>query len=282
MRERLALLALLALLACRGKTSGQAEPPLPSARPVMSGAVPSTSTSTSITKVEEPAGRLPASPPDAASVGLDEATLERRTFRQIVVGGLVRPPKRLTWVFFRSATRVRLHLLCQNGAPPAGQFGISLNGAESDEARWGVPLRTDYVGKRVSERPLSYRLAAASGPVGETACERVPAVLVLACQPAQVSVLHAGATLVVGSKGPDDAVPWHWQPPASEHIPATRCEVAEEGEADPSAKPFHYLWRDWPLVFADARRGAPGIEWVHESSGSVVQEGAYRWMPTPP
>jgi hypothetical protein len=224
LRAPWALLALLVLGACRGKSSGQAQPPVPSAPP-LGGAGPSTSTTPS----EGTAGLLPAPLPDAASVGLDEATLERRTFRQIVVGGLVHPPKRLTWVLFRSAARVRLHLFCQNGAPPAGHFGISLDGKESEEAMWGVPTRMDYVGKRVNESPLSYRIAAASGPVGDTACEKAPSILLLSCRPEQVSVLHAGAALVVGRKGPDDAVPWHWQPPASERVAATRCDLAERG-----------------------------------------------------
>jgi hypothetical protein len=266
--------ALLALGACHERHSAPAEPPAHSAPPAASLSAPPPA------PVAAPTLTLPPSEP--ASAGLDEASFERRTFRQTVVGGIVYPPERLTWVFFRSATRVRLQLFCQKGALSGGRFWIGLDGRESDEATWGAPIRTEYAGQRVSEKPLSYRLAAASGPVGETACEKVPSVLLLACSPGRVSVLHAGARLVVGQKGPDDLVPWHWQPGTSESIAATRCELSEEGQTDPMVTPFRTLWRDWPLVFAAPRGGAPGIEWAHENSDSVVQEGAYRWMATPP
>jgi hypothetical protein len=213
-------------------------------------------------------------------LALDEATLERRTFRHLLVGALVYPPRRLTWVLFRSATRARLQVLCQVGKPTSVR-GLSLTGKENDETLWRAPIRTDYAGTRASGGSLSYRLSAASGPVGETGCETLPSVLLLSCRPEQVSVLAPGAALIPGKKLPDDRMtPARWKPAARERVASLRCDMSVEG--DPATWPFRAIWPSFPLVFVAGKEGAPGIEWAHENSDQVVQEGAYRWMPAPP
>jgi hypothetical protein len=210
---------------------------------------------------------------------LDEAMLERRTFRQVLVGALRYPPKRLTWVFFRSATRARLQVLCQLGKPPS-QLGISLTGTENEPTSWRPPTLTVYTGARAGEGSLRYRLSAVSGPVGETGCEVLPGALELACRPEQVAVLPAGATLIPGKKMADDRMtPARWQPSTRERLVSLRCDLSVEG--DVATWPFRHVQREWPLVFVSPREGAPGIEWAHENSDQVVQEGAYRWMPAP-
>lgn len=294
-RARWALTALIALGACRTGSPERApspggsgfSPAAVSLPPTLlasaaapdasaSGALPAASAAAADAGVET----LPAAEAYAATAGLDEASLERRIFRQVLVGALVYPPKRLTWVLFRGATVARLQLFCQSGER-TGVLGIRLTGKENEETTWGAPVRTDYAGTRVSERPLSYRLAVASGPVGATGCENVPSVLVLSCRPESISALRAGAALIVGRKGPDDEMPpWHWQPRERERIAALRCDFSVEGNAERWPSFLAHVWTDWPLVFAAGKGGSPGIEWAHENSDMVVQEGAYRWMPS--
>jgi hypothetical protein len=224
------------------------------------------------------AGARLAGESNLAAEALDGATLERRVFRQVLVGALRYPPTRLTWVLFRSATRARLQVFCQVGKPPT-QLGMSLDGKENDEARWPAPTLTIYTGARASESPLSYRLSATAGPT-ETGCGAMPAALGLQCRPEQVSVLLAGAALIPGkTTDGDEKTTARWQPASRSRVEALRCDLAVDGA--PASWPVRYSMREWPLVFAAPREGAPGIEWAHENSDQVVQEGGYRWMPAP-
>ncbi|WP_437626268.1 hypothetical protein [Sorangium sp. So ce1151] len=213
-----------------------------------------------------------------AAEALDDATLDRRVFRQVLVGALRYPPTRLTWVLSRSAARARLQVFCQVGKPRT-QLGMSLNGEENDETRWPAPTLTVYTGARASDHPPSYRLSATAGPA-ETGCGAMPGALGLQCRPEQVSVLPAGAALVPGKKTDrDEKTTARWQPSSRTRVEALRCDLALDGA--PVIWRIRYSMREWPLVFVAPREEAPGIEWAHENSDQVVQEGGYRWMPAP-
>ncbi|HEX8107111.1 MAG TPA: hypothetical protein VF516_05245 [Kofleriaceae bacterium] len=226
-------------------------------------------------------------PPDGSSGGarararaaFDEATLDRRTFRHVLVGALRYPPKRLTWVLFRGAARARLQVFCQTGTPPSQQ-GLSLNGKENDEALWGAPVLTEYAGARSSENPLSYRLPATAAVAGDSGCEPLPGVVNLVCRNEHVSVLAAGAALIPGKKLPDDRMsPARWDPPARERVAALSCDATADGDA---GQRLRLVLSSSPLVFAPGKDGGPGIEWAHENSDQAAQDGAYRWMPMRP
>jgi hypothetical protein len=58
-----------------------------------------------------------------------------------------------------------------------------------------------------------------------------------------------------------------------------RCDFSVEGSEERWPSFLGHVWADWPLVFAAGKGGSPGIEWAHENSDMVVQQGAYRWMP---
>lgn len=283
------LLTLTALGAC-GSTrsepppSGRGSPPVavPPAPPNPTGdaaldAVPDASAPPAPTTATD-AGAGPAAEPNVAAEALDDATLDRRVFRQVLVGALRYPPTRLTWVLFRGAARARLQVFCQVGKPPT-QLGMSLNGDENDETRWPAPTMTVYAGARASADPRSYRLSATAGPT-ETGCGVMPGALVLQCRPEHVSVLSAGAALVPGKRTDgDEKTTARWQPSSRTRVEALGCDLALDG--DPAMWRIRHSTREWPLVFAAPREGAPGIEWAHENSDQVVQEGGYRWMPAP-
>jgi hypothetical protein len=271
---------VLALGGCRGTGGSPRDSPAGSSATAALPALPR--------QVEDAGPRSPpASAPDAGVVGaaaeayaaLEEAGFERRVFRQVLVGALVYPPRRLTWVLFRSASRVRLTVLCQVGIH-APLIGMSLTGSENDESLWGPPVLGRYDGVRSDAGPLSYRLEGAPGVGGDAKCEATPGALFLACHPETIPVLSAGAALVVGKRGAnEESPPWHWQPPTRESVASLRCDVTRDGE--PPGPPFRFVDPGWPLVFVAPTRGAPGIEWAHENGDMVVQQGAYRWMPEP-
>jgi hypothetical protein len=260
------LAVLLGLAACSPERAGRTPaPPEPQVSLAANAGPP---------PVPEPA---PAPTPAPTVAAPDEAAVEQRTFRQILVGQIVGAPRRFTWILARTPTRTRLRLICQSGTPVPGHPGISLDGEERAEARWSAPIVTDYAGVPAGETgadTATYRLTVTAGPAGETPCSKVPSVLLLVCRPEGVPVLQAGAVLLVTPRPP------HWKPRASERVAALRCDPSApaEGAPDPGDAPLSPLYRDWPLVFAPSRGGAAGIEWAYENSDMVAQEGAYRWM----
>jgi hypothetical protein len=271
---------VLALGCCRGTGAAPGDSPAGSSATAASPALP---------RPVEDAGLStpPLSTPDAGAVGaaaeayaaLDEATFERRVFRQVMVGALVYPPRRLTWVLLRSTSRARLTVLCQVGIH-APLIGMSLTGSENDESLWGPPVLAHYDGVRSGAGPLSYRLEGTRGVGGDPKCEAMPGALLLVCRPETIPVLSAGAALIVGKRGPnEESPPWHWEPPTRESVVSQRCDVTRDGE--PPGPPFRFVDPGWPLVFVAPTRGAPGVEWAHENGDVVVQQGAYRWMAEP-
>jgi hypothetical protein len=224
----------------------------------------------------------PASAPDAGAVDsceaarakdeLDAALLDRLVFRQVSVG-LIDMPRRYTWILSRAPRRARLHLLCQRGITRKGERGNRLNGTENDESVWGPPVLTVYAGPQTAQTPLSYHLDAVAGSTGDDGCASPPPVVLLSCRPGAVPVLAAGAVLE-GQR--------RWRPPAAQRIAALLCEMTnEDGDKSASAYPFKTLSSDWPLVFAPRTGESAGIEWAFENSDTIVQEGAYRFLPRP-
>ena len=268
---RIASALLLTLAACRG-ASPEAEISRPAssvplavslALAVPPGSAPAPASATMVESATE------------ASRALEEATLERLVFRQIMVGSLVYPPRRRTWVLHRGVGRARLDLFCQVGVHTP-TIGMSLTGKENEESIWGPPIVTRYAGTREGEDLRSCRVTFASGAAGKTPCEKMPGTLLLSCRPESIGVLQAGAALIVGQRGPPDEIPpWRWQPPALERVASLRCDLSNE--SDPDRERLLY---PWPLVFVAPRQSAPGVEWAHENGDMVVQQGAYRWMPS--
>lgn len=205
--------------------------------------------------------------------------MERLVFRQIAVGALVYPPRRLSWVLHRGSTTARLDVLCQTGVgtPPTG---LSLTGRESDEHIWSAPALTRYAGTIGGEGRKTYKLARV-GPASSPGCESMPVSVELSCRSEAIAVLRAGARLVVERTPPSSDRPSsHWEPSTTERVTATRCDFVREG--DPPARIFRVLWPDWPLVFAAPTAAATGVEWAHENGDAVVQRGGYRWIPVAP
>ena len=200
---------------------------------------------------------------------LDDALSERRVFRHVLVGAVINPPRRYTWVLLRRAKRARLAVYCQDGKAvsraKSPHPGISLTGDENDDSLWLAPGHAAYVGVRVADTPLAYEL---SGPPG---CG-LPGTLRVTCRPDKVDVRPAGAALVPGGKRADDTMrPARWEPPVRKPVDVLRCDVAIAGDPDLG----HLDLKHWPLAFASPR----AIEWAWENSDMIVQEGAYRWLP---
>ncbi len=192
---------------------------------------------------------------DGRARRLQEATMERRVFRQISVGLITYPSRRLTWVLYRGDDEARLELFCQDGDRTPTK-GIQLDGRELDEAYWKEPQVARFAGRRV--KPLAYELRREEAPKDGTArCAHLPEVVTLGCVNARISVRPAGARLVPGRAADPEAMPPPtWRPATQQKVAALRCQANDSEE---------------PLIFA-----TPGVEWVYENSDMVVQEGGYR------
>ena len=267
----------LVLVSCRPAGTNEAAGPAPSSSVTASASVaaiprpaPVVSTAPAPTASAPDAGALDGCEAVRAKDELDAALLDRLVFRHIRVG-LIDVPRRLTWTLSRAPGRARLHLFCQNGITPRGERGHRVNGTENEESVWGPPVLTVHAGPRIAQTPLSYRLEAVAGSTGDDDCMSPPPVLLLSCRPASVPVLAAGAVLESKRR---------WRPPAVQRVGALLCEMTKE-DGDKSDYPFKMLPTDWPLVFAARRGDSAGIEWAFENSDTIVQEGAYRFLPGP-
>jgi hypothetical protein len=230
----------------------------------------------------------PVSSGDAA----EDATRERRVYRDLVTGALPRYTTRLTWILSRGATRARMQLVCQSSTEDG--FPRRLTGAENDEDGWSAPELSDYDGRL--DGALSYLFTRSSPGSAEgsqpTLCGAAPKAFRLQCHTKTVSVLRAGAALIPGTGAKDVDVPIaaRWDPPKLERVEALSCDVRgadapaspEKGRRDVPDEERASLERGaffaLSPVFAAATPARPGIEWAYENSDCLVQTGAYRFL----
>jgi hypothetical protein len=199
---------------------------------------------------------------------LAEATMERRVFRQISVGALNFPARRTTFVLYRGGDQARLDVFCQEGKKSPA-LGIKLQGEELDESRWLPAAAVRYAGTETA--PGTWRLERLGAE--EPGCRDAVAELTLTCKTAKVVVRPAGARLIPGKRtAHEDIATPSWKPATRDTLTALRCQRSDGALP---REPFED--ERWPMVFAP---GA-GVEWAHENSDMVVQEGSYRRIAPP-
>lgn len=209
---------------------------------------------------------------------LDTSTMDRRVFREMLLGGYTFNWRR-TWILYQSDRRARLDVICQMsldyiGPTPATSSGsapkepvpmrpMGITGKEADDGAWKEPSVTHYAGTR--DEKGSYHMTLTSGTPGKNECSWMPDVVDLSCREESIAVLRAGALLILDNAS---AGLFHWAPSTPSRVAGLRCE----GLTNPR---FH-----WPLMFVAPKTGAPGVEYafLHDDA---VQQGAYRWMPSP-
>jgi hypothetical protein len=149
---------------------------------------------------------------------------------------------------------------------------VALTGKENDESYWFPPVLVDY-----RETDATHELVAVSPPASQRGCSGLPAKLRLRCKLGRVTVLPVGAALIPGGTKPDD--PGHrpptWRPSTRKTVDAERCE-ATLPESSPGSSFLADTIAEQPLMWVTDHP----IEWAFENSDIVVQEGAYRFMPT--
>jgi hypothetical protein len=220
-------------------------------------------------------------PTDAATTAreLEEGLRNGEVFRQVLVGAIAFPSRRLTWVRSQDDRRVELTLFCQTQRG-SGVPWLHLDGREQLESTWSTPVRTTFRGpRRADGEPLRLSTTDDLGPLW--ACVKVVRSLIMTCRPSVVPVLRAGARLLGDHAHP----PIRWQPAAREYVHGESCLLARD-PADPKGartEAVIVMRSDEPLFFAGPPRaghaGRPsGVEWAFDNSDQVVQEGAFRWV----
>ncbi len=270
------LVAVAALpLACACKTSSSPEPIVI----IKTDAPPPPTATAMVTATEAPAAVAPPPEPEPDLPPFEEPIVERAVFRHVITGMLIYQGRRLTWTFERGKAKARLGLTCQTAlSQKQPQLGMRLNGEEMIEGIWTAGGAAEIRGDVVAESPLHVRFATVRSKLNET-CGKLSSSFELTCKKGQVSVLAAGAKLVVGPKGNREIPPTWWQPAGRDAARGLVCDVVlPEGEH--SLLPA--LWSSWQFFFTGPKGRSPGAEWAHENSDMVVQTGAYRWMPPSP
>lgn len=274
-RGRAASLAMMlaASSACGGPDDGQGPaptgaPPVASSVNAPSVSAPRPSAAPLASVVVSPSAAAPGS-----SVAREPAPkLERRVFRQVLVGMLSRTATRLTWILSSNAVQTDLDLYCQT-ATTTGR-GLRLTGAEQDDAIWGDAVRVSYFSstpKAVSgAKEVEYVFASRPHPAAMP-CLTPPEGIALRCKDESIDVHPAGATLGRSNDRSDDSASGVWTPATREHVRARLCTW--------SVAPARALWPTWSVALVAPTARSPGVEWAFENSDMVLQDGGYRWLP---
>lgn len=274
---------LSALAACSARPAPDASPralppaPLPSA-PASGGdsALAPGASSQAAASSFAPHERAPEGP-----APFSEAVVDHRVFRQVIVGMLPYPGSRFSWALDQGATTARLRMDCELARGPARTrvargSGVRLDGGEAAADLWVAGSSAEAVGKRISERPLTYRLEVREQSTSARECGLLPRAFLLACEGGSIPALAPGARLVVGQRRDGDEIPpFRWQPPGTRPVRGLICEARSEGDGGDPDSVLPGSWADWKLVFS----ADPPVEWAHENSDMVVQTGAYRRLP---
>lgn len=241
----------------------------PSAAPAASSAAPAASSFA-------PHERAPDGP-----APFSEAVADHRVFRQIIVGALPYPGSRLSWTLDQGAKTARLQVGCEvaEGAARARVAkggGVRLDGSEAAADLWVAGGSAEAVGKKSSDKPLTYLFEVREQSATARACGPLPRAFSLICKSGSVLALAPGARLVVGQRrGNEESPSFRWQPPGTSAVRGLICEAKVEGEEGARGSALPGSWDDWKLVFSADRP----VEWAHENSDMVVQTGAYRRLP---
>lgn len=147
------------------------------------------------------------------------------------------------------------------------------------EESWSPAGEAEIRGDVARASPLRMRFSAVRSTLDKT-CGQLLSSFELSCKRGEAPVLAAGASLVIGPRPPDsDVSPHSWAPPAREIVGGLVCDVVIPKDGTWLTSD---IWRDWQFFFTRPKGRSPGVEWAHENSDAVVQQGAYRWMPPSP
>lgn len=197
-------------------------------------------------------------------------------FREVLVGMLPYPSRRVTWTLIRSAGAIRLRMERET---VRGDSFQRVDKATHDPARWGDPVRAEYTQEPAPASGGALDLKLSYGPSGggERPAE-LPETLAFGCKSESVRVRPADAAQRPGrARGEEVAAP-SWSPASTEAVPnALVCRPSPEIERG-VLLPFTEA-----LTFVAGRKSpkgdTAGVEWAFDNSDMVIQHGGLRWMP---
>jgi hypothetical protein len=232
-----------------------------------------------------PLFKVPMTSTSQAIAALEQGTWERSVFRQALVGRIPQIPVRLTWAMFRTPTRARLQVFCQQAEHwYVNSEDPTPSGIENDESIWSKHHFSSYVGKRSGDKSAIYDFVLEKTPKSDSLCDNFPPKLRLTCSNKRVSVFPTSAEHFPHRHETDNKFVPVWKPSTQESVAVWQCQWADPEKED-VLKRFTKQYSTFPgLNFTERRTKAPGIEWIFEDDGrsDPPTGGGFRWMPQLP
>lgn len=203
----------------------------------------------------------------------------RYVFRELLVGALPFPSRRVTWQLALAGKRV---ILRREAEVSVSSFR-RIDGTTHAGSGWRGATRSVWEGERdpglvhLGKIPLTRTYGPTPPPVDVPMAE-LPGKLELSCKQETLRVRPSHATLTPGIKRNDDTMTRPtWSPSTSEPLPsAWVCTVVQDVPQDV------LLWFTKALAFAPIRKSPNppgGVEWAFANDDMVLQDGGYRYVP---
>lgn len=200
-------------------------------------------------------------------------------FREVLVGRLPYPSRRVTWQLALAGKQVVLRREAEVSVKPF----LRIDGTTHEAAGWRGVTRTVWQGERDPGLVHLGKIALSRtfGPVrvvADAPSAELPSQLDLSCKQETLLVRAANATLTPGIKRNDDTMTRPtWSPSAASPLPgAWVCTVVQDVPQDV------LLWFTKALAFAPMRKSPnppAGVEWAFANDDMVLQDGGYRYVP---
>jgi hypothetical protein len=239
----------------------------------------------------DPADAALASPDSALAASLPTAPLvtspwpplpdgaRRFIFREVLVGQLPYPSRRVTWQLALAGKRVVLRREAETSVRQFPRIDATTHAASG----WHGAIRTTWEGERDPGIVHLGKLALTRtfGPTpadADVPTSELPSKLDLVCKNETLRVRSPMATLTPGIKRNDDTMTRPtWSPGSTEALPnAWVCTVVQDVPEDV------LLWFTKAMAFAPMRKSAAslgGVEWAFANDDMVLQDGGYRFVP---
>lgn len=218
-------------------------------------------------------------PPDAGIWPPLPGESRRYVFRELLVGVLPSPSRRVTWQLVLAGKRV----IVRREAEVSVSSFRRIDGTTHAGSGWRGSTRSMWEGERdpgvvhLGKIALTRTFGPTRAPADVPMAE-LPGKLELSCKQETLRVRPSHATLTPGIKRNDDTMTRPtWTPSTTEPLPsAWVCTVVQDVPQDV------LLWFTKALAFAPMRKSiqpSGGVEWAFANDDMVLQDGGYRYVP---
>jgi hypothetical protein len=199
-------------------------------------------------------------------------------FRELLVGRLVNPSHRNTWLVVVDQDKIEIRFETQTSK----LLFLRVDPATEDEASWNDPVVVEYTGTLARKSPIAAKLRRTLGPKRTTSkretarmwdAPSVPEEIAIDCVAGRALVHPAQAALSEGWTDTDKIMGARWTPDTTQELSVLTCNL--------TGTPRLQLYFTDALYFVVPKKKneRAGVEWVQVKPDPVVQQGGLRVMP---